>query len=224
LFLDSQQTAAAAAATAAGYDAALTGTGAQVIGVVRSSPAASVLKTNDVITAINGIAVATTTDLHDALTGHPAGQQLTLTLERGGRPLQVTVKTANLPQVSGGVGIGVLAETRDLHVVLPFQISFRPRPDVGGPSAGLAYALAITDMLDQHDDARARAVAATGTIAEDGTVGEVGGVHEKAIAARDAGATVFLVPATELSSVDESGLVVRGATDLHQAVHLLQAS
>ena len=61
-------------------------------------------------------------------------------------------------------------------------------------SAGLAYAFAVTDMLDRTDDARSRKVATTGTIEADGSVGAVGGVHEKAIAVRDAGAKVFLVP------------------------------
>ncbi len=224
MFLDSQQTAAAAAATAARYQASLTGSGAQVVGVVRSSPAASVLEVDDVITAVDAVKVATTTDLHDAVTGHPADQRLTLTVQRDGRTRTLRVETARLPQVSGGTGIGVLAETKDLHVVLPFRISFRERPDVGGPSAGLAYALAIADMLDRSNDARSRAVAATGTIDEDGTVGTVGGVHEKAIAARDAGADVFLVPTRELSSVDEQGLEVRGVNDLDQALQLLEAA
>jgi len=72
--------------------------------------------------------------------------------------------------------------------------------------AGLAYALALTDMLDPTDDAHSRTV------------------HEKAIAARDDRAQVFLVPAEELSSVDGNGLEVRGVEDLVQAVQLLQAA
>jgi PDZ domain-containing secreted protein len=72
--------------------------------------------------------------------------------------------------VSGGTDMGVLAQTKDLRVVLPFRVSSRSRPDIGGPSAGLAYALVLTDMLDRTDDAR-RTVAATGTIDADGSVG-----------------------------------------------------
>jgi PDZ domain-containing protein len=106
-------------------------------------------------------------------------------------------------------------------VELPFTVKVKARPDVGGPSAGLAYALAITDMLDKSDDARGRVIAATGTIAADGSVGPVGGVHEKAIAARQAGATVFLVPAEEVSSVKDRRLQVRGVSDLRQAVQVL---
>jgi PDZ domain-containing protein len=224
LFLDSQQAAAAAAATAAGFKATLAGSGAQVLGLVRSAPAASVLKVGDTITAMDGQAVTTDNDLHNALRGRPAGQSLTLTVERNGRMLQVRTTTARLPQVSGGAGLGVLVSTRNLHVVLPFNITFRARPGVGGPSAGLAYALAVTDMLDKPDDARGRTIAATGTIAPDGSVGPVGGVHEKAIAVRRAGAKVFLVPSEEISSVEESGLLVRGVTNLEQAVQVLQTT
>ena len=153
-----------------------------------------------------------------------AGQRVTLTTRRDGETRTIPIETARLPRVSGGTGIGVVARTKDVRVVLPFRVSFRSRPDVGGPSAGLAYALALTDMLDRTDDARSRTVAATGTIDAAGSVGAVGAVHEKAIAARDDGADVFVVPAEELSSVDGNGLQVRGVEDLGQAVKLLQAA
>jgi PDZ domain-containing secreted protein/Zn-dependent protease len=221
LYLDSQQMAIAAAATTAGYHATLTGRGAKVLGLARSSPAASVLKVGDVITGVDGQSVTTDTDLRNALRGRPAGQAVKLTVERNGRTLSLSTKTARLSRVSGGTGIGVIVTTRELHVELPFTVKVKVRPDVGGPSAGLAYALAITDMLDKPDDARGRVIAATGTIAADGSVGPVGGVHEKAIAARQAGATVFLVPAEEVSSVKNRRLQVRGVSDLRQAVQVL---
>ncbi|HEX6325719.1 MAG TPA: site-2 protease family protein [Jiangellaceae bacterium] len=223
LFLDSQQTAAVAAATSAGYYATLNGSGAEVLGIVGSSPAAGVLEVGDTITAVNETSVATATDLHDALAGRPSGEHLTLSVTRGHQLLRVHTPNARLPEVSGGTGIGVVATTKDLRADLPFQIDFRQRPDIGGPSAGLAYSLAITDMLDHGDDAGGRAVAATGTIAADGTVGPVGGVHEKAIAAKDAGAAEFLVPAGEVSSVDHAGLSVLGVNSLDQAVRSLAA-
>lgn len=223
LYLDSQQAAAVAAATAAGYEASLTGTGAEVVGVVKSSPAASVLRPGDVITSVDGVPVSTTSDLSEAVSGHTAGQHLVLTVERNGHQRQVEVETARLTQLTGGVGIGVVAQTRDLHAALPFSIQFRRRQDIGGPSAGLAYALAITDMLDRSDDARSRSVAATGTMDPSGAVGPVGGVHEKAIAARSVGADIFLVPAAELSAVHEPGLEVRGVRDLDKALRVLRS-
>lgn len=221
LFLESQQAAAVAAARAAGYHATLTGHGARVLGLVPSSPASRVLEVGDTITAVDGTRVATANDLHDALAGRPVGETLMLTVDRGPRTLRLQVQNASLSQTPGDTGIGVLAATRDVHAMLPFEISFRKRPDVGGPSAGLAYALAVTDMLDRTNDARGRAVAASGTIAPDGSVGSVGGVHEKAIAARVAGASVFLVPFDEVAAVDGQQLRVVGVKDLEEALNAL---
>jgi PDZ domain-containing secreted protein len=136
--------------------------------------------------------------------------------------LTLQVSTASLPNVSGGNGIGVAVETKDPNVVLPFGITFRPRPNIGGPSAGLAYSLAIADMLDPTDDAQSRAVAATGTVAADGSVGAVGGVHEKAIAVHDAGGQLFIVPSDEVSSVRDGQLTVHGVADVVGALRFLR--
>lgn len=224
LFIDSQQMAAAAAATAVGYPAAITGTGAEVRGVVRASPAAAVLKVGDTITAVDGLPVKTASDLHALAGGRPAGQRVTLRVDRAGQTRELIVTTARLPGLAGGTGIGIVVQTRNLHIELPFTITFRARPEIGGPSAGLAYALAITDMLDSTDNARARPVAATGTIAPDGTVGTVGGVREKALAAEQAGAEMFLVPADEVPGEQRRAIQVRGVDTLAQAVRLLQAA
>lgn len=224
LFLDSQQMAAAAAARAAGYEATLTGTGAEVVGVLGSAPAAAVLQPADVITAVDGTAVATANELRTAVGGRRVADRVRLTIEREGERIETTVAIAQLPTVAGATGIGVITQTRDLEVDLPFAITFADRPDVGGPSAGLAYALVIVDMLDQTDDVRSRAIAATGTIAADGTIGEVGGTHEKAIAAHDAGADLLIVPTSEVGDTDLDELEVRGATTLDEAVRVLEAT
>lgn len=222
MFRDSRQTAAVAAARAAGYPARLTGDGATVLATVPASPAAGALEVGDVITAVDGHRVTTAPGLHDALAGRPAGATVRLGVLRGGRSRTVRLVGRALPQVTGGAGIGVLATTRNLHAVLPFTVRFRPRPDVGGPSAGLAYALALTDVLDATDDARGRAVAATGTVSADGTVGPVGGVQEKAVAAADAGAGLLLVPRREAGSAGEPRLPTYGVGSLAQALAVLR--
>ena len=224
LFRDSQRLAAAAAADAAGLPVAVNGRGATVVDLVRSSPAAGVLERGDTIVEVDGVAVETAGDLHDLLATRPPGSPFTLTVERDGQRRRVEVRTRRLPQVAGGVGIGVFAETRDLRIDLPFEVRFRTRPDVGGPSAGLAYALAIADMLDPADRARSRSVAATGTVDLDGRVGPVGGVREKAVAARSAGADVFLVPSSEATGVDVPRLDVRSVDDLTEALRVLEAA
>jgi PDZ domain-containing protein len=224
LFAESQQLAAAAAAQVNGISATVTGRGAAVLGTVDASPAAETLEAGDTIVAVTGNPVQLASDVHDMVSAHPAGTFFVLTVERDGRTRQEPITSVDLPEVSGGVGLGVLAHTRDLQVELPFDIAFRPRPDVGGPSAGLVYALALADMLDATDDARGRTVAATGTISPEGHVGEVGAVAEKAATARDADADLFIVPDAERADADHSALAVIGVTTLAQAVEALQAS
>ena len=128
--------------------------------------------------------------------------------------------SARLPRLTGGVGVGVLVETRDLHVDLPFEVSFEER-DVGGPSAGLGHALAIADLLDPADRAAGRTFAATGTIELDGDVGPVGGVREKAVVGREADAEVFVVPAAELDAARRSEVRVRAVQRLDEALRSL---
>ena len=76
----------------------------------------------------------------------------------------------------------------------PFTVDFN-LANVGGPSAGLMFSLAVVDKLTTGDLAGSKFVAGTGTINADGKVGPIGGITHKMVAARDAGATVFLVPA-----------------------------
>jgi PDZ domain-containing secreted protein/Zn-dependent protease/CBS domain-containing protein len=218
VFQESRRLAAAAAARAAGLQVKISGSGVRVVDVLPDSPAAGVLRPGDTIVAVDGRRVDDASELHELVQARPPGSRLRLELEGGRR---VVVSSARLPDVSGGVGIGVAVETRDLQVDLPFQVQFRERPDVGGPSAGLAYALAIADLLAGQDYASGRTIAATGTIQADGEVGEVGGVEQKAIAAEQAGARLFLVPHEELHQARGVGVPVQGVDRLEQALRLL---
>jgi PDZ domain-containing protein len=143
-----------------------------------------------------------------------------VTLERNGRTIPVRVQS-KLGVAQQGPAIGVATETRDLKVQLPFKISFKSR-DIGGTSAGLAYTLAIYDLIKPGDLARGRSIAVTGTIDLDGNVGPIGGVREKAEAARDAGAQLFLVPNEELAGAHGLGIPTHGVSTLQDAISLLQ--
>jgi PDZ domain-containing secreted protein/Zn-dependent protease/CBS domain-containing protein len=218
LFEESRRLAAAAGARAVGLPVAIHGSGVRVTDVLADSPAAGVLRAGDTIVAVDGQRVDDAGELRELVQARPAGSRLRLELDGGRR---VTVASAQLPGISGGVGIGVAVETRDLQVDLPFEVQFAERPGVGGPSAGLAYALAVADLLARQDYAAGRTVAATGTIRPDGGVGEVGGVEQKAIAARREGAQLFLVPREELQEARGVGLAVQGVDRLEQALRLL---
>jgi PDZ domain-containing protein len=101
-------------------------------------------------------------------------------------------------------------------------VKFRKR-EIGGPSAGLAYALAVYDMLSSNDVANGRTIATTGTIDIDGRIGPVGGIEEKVVAAKDAKATIFLVPDDEVEGARGSGLDVHGVSTLKDAIAVLRS-
>lgn len=220
VFVESRQLAAAAAAQAVGLPVTLSGTGARVLAVAKGSPAEGTLQEGDIIISVDGRTVETTSDVVTAIRARPVGSELEIVLERSGRPLTVSVGSEELPDLAGGIGIGVVVETRDLDVDLPFEVTFTER-DIGGPSAGLAYALAIADLLDERDLAMDRTVAATGTIDLDGDVGLVGGVPQKSIAVENSGADLFFVPQQEVQQADREGLAVWGVDELEEAVALL---
>jgi PDZ domain-containing secreted protein/Zn-dependent protease/CBS domain-containing protein len=223
IFRQSQSLAAAAAGEAAGLHVSATGGGARVVEVVPSSPAATVLRPGDIITAIDGRPVHIAADLQDAIASKPAGTTFRLTVRRGGEELTEDVQSRRLEQLTaGGVGIGVVISTVDFNADLPFEIQFKRR-NVGGPSAGLAYALAITDMLDARDYANGESIGATGTIDVNGEVGPVGGVEEKAVALVDANADVFLVPQQQVDDVTTEDIDVRGVSSLEEALRVLGA-
>lgn len=221
-FRDSQRIAAAAAARAVGMEVSVTGNGARVLAIAAGSPAAGVLQEGDVILAVNGERIETASDLRETIGSRPEGTRFTLDVRRDDERREITVRSRDLPDADGAV-IGVIPQTADLEVDLPFDISFTQR-EIGGPSAGSAYALAIIDLLDPGDDARGRSVAATGTISLDGGIGPVGGVAEKARAAESAGAELFLVPASEVDAAREGDLPIRGVRNLDEAIRALRTA
>jgi Lon-like protease len=172
-----------------------------------------------VITAVNGQPVRLADDVGRPIRSRPRGTRFEITYERDDRERTVEL-TSREGVVEGAPGIGVLLETRDFDVELPFDVTFRER-EIGGPSAGLAYALAIYDLIEEANVADGRDVATTGTIDLDGRVGPVGGLEDKAISAKRAGAELFLVPEDEVRDARTSGLDVVGVSTLEDALEAL---
>ena len=190
---ESKPVAAVVALRAAGYDVQITGQGAEVESVIDGMPAQGVLQTGDVIVAVDGQAVDTTTSLIETIRRHKVGDSVGLTVRRGDQTLEVQVGTRDSPSEPGRPVVGVTVSTYNYDVRLPFPVDVQS-DNVGGPSAGFMFALGILDAVTDGDLTRGYFVAGTGTIAADGTVGPVGGAAEKALAAEHDGAQVFLVP------------------------------
>jgi PDZ domain-containing secreted protein/Zn-dependent protease len=217
MFEESRVLAAAAAARSRGIAVTLTGAGVQVVGITAGSPARGSLKPGDLITAIDGTPVPTEFDLQDAVRSKPAGTRFGLTVERNGKHLAVTTRSG---EGSEGPVLGIVPVTAKMDVAAPFKITFVHR-DIGGPSAGLAYALAIADALSPASPTRSRVVAATGTIDRTGTVGNVGGVELKGVGASRQGANLFIVPADEAAAARGTVSDVKGVASLSDALTLL---
>jgi Lon-like protease len=189
---ESKPVAAVVGLRAAGFPVEITGQGAQVQSILSGMPADGVLQVSDIVTAVNGSPITTTDSLIQAITSHQIGESLNVTVHRGDADLDVQLTTAKAPDANRPI-IGVTISTYLFDVRMPFPVEIQS-DNVGGPSAGFMFALAILDGVTDGDLTRGYYVAGTGTIAQDGTVGAVGGAAEKALAAEQDGAQVFLVP------------------------------
>ena len=97
--------------------------------------------------------------------------------------------------------------------------------DVGGPSAGMMFSLAVIDKLTEDDLTEGHFVAGTGTISEDGTVGPIGGIEHKVEASQEAGAELFLAPAANCeaaTSRDHGDMVIASVETLDDAIHAIE--
>jgi PDZ domain-containing protein len=220
---DSKVVAATVALERLGYQ--VKGTGVTLVGVDAGTPASKVLKAGDVVVAIDGTPVTDTDGLVAIIGKRHPGDTIEVTVERkppgkGSRPERVTkeVTLGRRPGTDQPV-IGVLIQTR---VDLPVDVTI-DSGDVGGPSAGLAWTLGLLDRLTAGSLTGGHRVAVTGEILEGGKVGEVGGVGQKAVAARQEGATLFLVPASEAARAraNAGSMQVVGVHDVDDALDAL---
>jgi PDZ domain-containing protein len=196
---DSQLAAKKVALEELGYQVTATGSGAQVIEVLRDAPADGHLRPGDVITAIDGEPVRLRDEVGEIVRSEPAGTEFDFTVIRDGRTRSETITTEEAPSgpLRGQPYIGIGAGTKDLKLDFPVDVTIDPG-SVSGPSAGLAFTLTIIDQLSPGNLTGGKNVAVTGTMELDGRVGEVGGVKQKTATAVDAGADLFLVPAREV--------------------------
>jgi PDZ domain-containing protein len=190
----SQQVAAAVALRALGRKVVARQTGALVAAVEPGRPAVGKLRPTDVVVAIGGRRVRSPVDVFRAMRGRKPGDVVRFTVRRSDSLHAVDIRTVPAGHGSKRAIVGVLLEP-DYDIRLPLRVRI-DAGNVGGPSAGVAFALDVMEELGRDVD-RGHKVAATGEIFLDGRVGPVGGLKQKTIGARDAGVDVFFVPAGE---------------------------
>ncbi len=187
----SKSTAVIVALNRLGFEP-VSASGAAVERLVEDGAARSVIECGDVIVAVDGVSTLSSGALRDQIITRAPGDEIELTVEN----VVGEQRTESLTLGDNGEGqglLGVVTGTRFDQNELPFDVDISTG-NVGGPSAGLAFTLSILDKLTEGDLPGGMEVAITGTMRLDGTVGGVGGVRQKVIAARRGGADVFIMP------------------------------
>lgn len=184
-------------------------------------PAAKILKPNDVFVSVGGVPTATMQQLDEYLSAAQPGTTETITVLRDGKLKTVKVTTIDNGEGRPLIGIGIVTD-----FVGPMDIQIHLE-NVGGPSAGLAFALGIVDKLTPGNLIGDRVVALTGTISSDGTVGPIGGLNQKFAAAARSGATMMLIPLQNCESFTTeipAELDVYAVSTLNEAIAVLEGS
>ena len=181
---ESQDSAVTVALTKLGYPVQT-----YVKSVTAGGAATGLLKAGDVITSVNGAKVTSPTALTDALRAKPAGTTFTIGYTRSGQDATVKVTT----KASGSDKTPRLGIEIDTKQNAPFKVEI-DLDKIGGPSAGLMFTLGIIDKLEPEDLTGGKIIAGTGTIDDAGNVGPIGGIPQKLVGAKSAGAQIFLVP------------------------------
>jgi PDZ domain-containing protein len=193
-----------------------------VVLVQPGAPAEDELEVGDLVVRAEGEDVTSTADLRRAFADVEPGQRASLTVEREGETLDLTLPTRESADEPGRAVVGVqVRDAEDFEFPLDIEID---AGSIGGPSAGLAFALDIVDELGEDVD-RGRVVVATGELTLEGDVLAIGGVSQKAIGAREAGADVFLVPDRNAAEAREAagGLEIVAVSDFDEALSALAA-
>jgi len=195
----SQRVAAAVALKRLGYKVVARPSGVIVAALDSRSHAVGKLRPSDVIVSVNGVPTRTITELRAQLAKVKPGGTVKIGVSRGigangGQRFVVTVKTMADTTNKKRAIIGFAPE-QAAEIRLPLKVSI-DAGNVGGPSAGLAFALEVMEELGRNVD-RGYTVAATGQIELDGSITSVGGLKQKTFGVRKAKADLFLVPAGE---------------------------
>jgi PDZ domain-containing protein len=208
-------------AVAAALQAAKVPFHTKVSTVSKGTPADGKLKPGDIVLAVDGQTVTQVPQVGDFVRKHKVGQNVLFLIRRGSAEQTVQVKTAATPGDDSRPMVGIT-----IGVDSQVKVTVNLGQDIGGPSAGTAFALAIYDKLTPGALLAGKHVAGTGTIDALGQVGAIGGIQQKIAGAKNDGATIFLVPGPNCAAALHAG--VKGIrlvkiTTLNEAISALQA-
>jgi Lon-like protease len=189
--------------------------------VAKDTPADGKLKPGDIVLAVDGATVSQVPQVGEFVRKHKVGENVVFLIRRGGTEQTVQLKTAATPGEATRPMVGIT-----IGVDSPVKVTVNLGQDIGGPSAGTAFALAIYDKLTPGALLAGKHVAGTGTIDALGQVGAIGGIQQKIAGAKEDGATIFLVPAPNCEAAlhaDVKGIQLVKITTLNEAIAALKA-
>lgn len=215
--VSSQDAAVATALTELGYDVKPE---IEVVLVDKDLPAAGLLRVRDIVVSIGGSDITSSQDVVDAVDGVADGEPITFVVRRGGRDVSVDVTPE---EVDGDKVIGIQLGP---GFTFPFEVSVNIGENIGGPSAGLMFSLAIYDTLTPGSLTGGAVVAGSGTIDATGRTGPIGGIQQKIAGAQDADAEIFMVAADncpDTAGLDTGDMRLVRVETMHDAVEAISA-
>lgn len=220
---ESQLFATVAALDLLGYQLDLSGVGVEVESILPDVPAGARLRPGDLIVGTGDEPLCGGRELVERVGRRMVGEAIDLRVLRDGEPVDLSVETVPDPEDEDRPIIGIEISPAEGEVRFPVEVDIVSE-GIGGPSAGLLFAVGIYEELHDGDLIGDRTVAGTGTISCDGEVGAVGGLRQKLAAAAREDADVFLVPEDELEVACREGRAFRviGVADLADAVAALR--
>ena len=189
----SENVAIAVALDSLDYEIESEGDGVLVVGLLDDSPVKGKLIKNDLIISINNELVRSTSEFISMLRSYEIGDIINIGLIRNEQELTIETKLIEHVEYENEPMVGFLASTPNQQFIFPFEVDIKTG-NVGGPSAGMMMALNVYNLLTEDDITNGKKIAGTGTIVIDGSIGPVGGVKQKVIAAKRANAGLILVP------------------------------
>lgn len=202
LMSDSQINALQVAFEQAELPYEVTNNGVFVLNVLEGGAADGTLQAGDQVLSIDGNEFSAQQDFVDYISSKKEGETVEVVYERDDRKITNEIELAPLPSEPERVGLGIsFVENKDIMTTPKVEID---SDSIGGPSAGLMFTLEIINQLLDEDITKGYNVAGTGTMSSDGSVGRIGGIDQKIIAADNEGIEIFFAPDDEAEGIDET--------------------
>lgn len=166
--------------------------GVYVLNIIEGMPADGKLLPGDRIFQVDDLQFSSSQQFIDYVNERSVNGEITLLFERNGETMETMIQPKPFPEEPERVGVGItLVDDKEIKVDPQVTVNSE---SIGGPSAGLMFALEIYDQLIEEDLTKGYDIAGTGTISPDGTVGRIGGIEQKVVAAHKTGAHIFFAP------------------------------